>query len=235
MKYIMQWERRMKISNNLFAYIWKGNDNNCNTFLFANILQNNKHIIIDPGHIITPYLREPAFEMLIQQIVKDGLKTEDIGLVLLTHAHPDHFESSIKFREQSKALIALHNNEKIMYNSFDGPEPDLFVEEGLLKLTPPIQDKLEIINTPGHSSGEISFYWPSHKALAVGDVIFYHNTGRVDLPGGDAYQLKTSIEKLSKLDVEYLLCGHPYGHPGVIQGKEAIKKNFDFVLKNIFS
>jgi hypothetical protein len=41
----------MKLTDNLYAYIWQGNDNNCNTYLYAGVLNNNKHIIIDPGHI----------------------------------------------------------------------------------------------------------------------------------------------------------------------------------------
>ena len=224
----------MKLADNLYAYVWKGNDNNCNTYLFANLLHNNKHILIDPGHIITPYLGEPAYQMLIQQITKDGLKTTDIQLIILSHAHPDHFEAARKFQEISKTPIALHKNDEETYRFSGGNSIDIFLEEGELKLTPPLQDKLEIIATPGHSSGEICIYWPSQKALAVGDVAFYRNTGRYDLPGGDVFKLKQSIEKLAKLDVEYLLCGHPYGHPGVIQGKEAIQKNFDFILNYIF-
>jgi hydroxyacylglutathione hydrolase len=222
----------MKLADNLYAYVWKGNDNNCNTYLFANLLEGNKHIIIDPGHIVTPYLGEPAYQMLIQQIKKDGLSPQDIRLVILTHGHNDHFESAVKFQE-NKALIALHKDDVRVYKAFGGEAIDIFLEEGEFKLDPPMTDKLEIINTPGHSPGEISVYWPSHKTLAVGDVVFYRNTGRYDLPGGDLGVLIQSIKKLSKLDVEYLLCGHPYGHPGVIQGKEAIEQNFNFILSNL--
>ena len=93
--------------------------------------------------------------------------------------------------------------------------------------------KLEIFLSPGHSPGHITIYWPERKVLITGDVIFYQSTGRVDLPGGSAADLKQSIERLSGLDVEYLLCGHPYGHPGVIEGKTAVQQNFTFVKRNI--
>lgn len=223
----------MKLAENLYAYVWKGNDNNCNTFLFAHILNAKKHILIDPGHIITPYLHEPAYEMLIAAIDKDGLKVEDIGLVMLTHAHPDHVEAAKKFKEKSGALIALNNDDALMYKRFGLGNIDLALEEGELKLDNSAPTGIQIYSTPGHSPGEVSFYWASKKALAVGDVIFFRNTGRVDLPGGDPRLLKKSIDILSRLDVEYLLCGHPYEHPGVIQGKEAVQKNFDFVKNNI--
>lgn len=224
----------MNLTDGLYVYIWKGSDNNCNTYLFANVLAGNKHVLIDPGHIVTPFLGEPGYKTLIQQISKDGINLEDIKLVLLTHAHGDHVEAAVKFQENSKALIAIHKDDEETYLRSGGRKVDLFLEAGELNLNPPLQDKLEIIATPGHSVGEVSIYWPSHKVLAVGDVVFYCNTGRCDLPGGDPFKLKQSIEKLAKLDVEYLLCGHPYGHPGVIQGKEAIKKNFAFILENIF-
>jgi hydroxyacylglutathione hydrolase len=224
----------MKLTENLYAYVWKGNDNNCNSYIFANTLKDNKHILIDPGHIITPYLHEHAFEILNKEIEKDGLKSEDIGLILLTHPHPDHFESALKFQELYKAQVGIHKDALNMYQNFDGNKIDLILKEGDLVSKDLIKDKIELIYTPGHAPGEISIYWPSQKALAAGDVVFFQNTGRCDLPGGDPSLLKKSIETLSKLDLEFLLCGHPYGHPGVIQGKETIKKNFSFILNNFF-
>ena len=222
----------MKLADNLYAYIWKGNDNNCNSYIFAGVLKNDKHIIIDPGHIITPYLREPAFEVLSREIENDGLKTEDIGMIIITHAHPDHVEAAGKFRDKSKALVALHKDEEAIYQMFGGGKADLYLAEGEAK-DDIFKAKLEIIHTPGHSPGEISVYWPEKKALAVGDVIFYRNVGRVDVPGGNPQLLIESIDKLSKLDTEYLLCGHPYGHPGVIHGKDAIRDNINFIKENI--
>jgi hydroxyacylglutathione hydrolase len=224
----------MKLAENLYAYVWKGNDNNCNSFLFANVLSGNKHLLIDPGHIITPYLREPAFEMLVKEIGGDGLKIEDIGLIVLTHAHPDHVESAAKFKSVSHAPVAMHKDDENAFRMFGGAKADLFLAEGEIRTVPPTSSKLEIIHTPGHSPGEICIYWPQSKALAVGDVVFYRSTGRTDLPGGDQDLLKTSIQKLARLDTEYLLCGHPYNHPGVIQGQKAIKANFDLILDNYF-
>jgi glyoxylase-like metal-dependent hydrolase (beta-lactamase superfamily II) len=227
-------EKHVKLTDNLYAYVWDGNDNNCNTYLFANVLQDNKHIIIDPGHVITPYLREPAYDILVKKINQDELKTDDIGIVLLTHAHPDHFESAQKIKQNNHSLIAMYQTEEQIYQIFGGGKIDLPLKEGELRLDNSVKEKLEIIHTPGHSPGHISLFWPDKKALAVGDVIFYHNTGRVDLPGGDPRLLKESIDKLSKLDVEYLLCGHPYDNPGVIQGKAAVRENFEFLKANIW-
>jgi hydroxyacylglutathione hydrolase len=224
----------MKLTDNLYAYVWKGNDNNCNTFIYGGVLEANKHILIDPGHIITPFLREPAYEMLTREIAKDGLNIKDIGLVVLTHAHPDHVEAAHKFKEASQAKIALHKDDAGPLKMFGGSQVDFNLAEGQLTAGNLVQSRLWIYHVPGHSPGHIAVYWPEKKALAVGDVVFFRNTGRVDLPGGNPALLKKSIDKLAALDAEYLLCGHPYGHPGVIQGKKAIQDNFAFLKENIF-
>jgi hydroxyacylglutathione hydrolase len=223
----------MKIIENLYAYVWQGEDNNCNSYLYANTL-GNKHILIDPGHIITPYFKEAGFDTLVKGIEQDGLKAEDIGMVFITHAHPDHIEAARKFREKYGAKVAVYSGEAPSYKMLKGGEVDWMLEAGPLTADKRVSEKLEVIHTPGHSAGEVSLYWPAKKALAVGDVIFFRNTGRVDLPGGDPAELKMSIEKMSKLDVEYLLCGHPYQHPGVITGKQQVKANFDFLLENLW-
>jgi hydroxyacylglutathione hydrolase len=224
----------MKLTDNLYAYVWKGNDNNCNTFVYGSVLNGNKHILIDPGHVITPFLREPAYEMLTRDIVKDGLSITDIGMIVLTHAHPDHVEGAWKLKEASQAKVALHKDDAGALKMFGGRPVDFNLAEGEFKAENLVQSKLVIYHVPGHSPGHIAVYWPEKKALAVGDVVFFRNTGRVDLPGGNPALLKKSIDKLSSLDAEYLLCGHPYGHPGVLQGKKAIQENFAFLKENIF-
>jgi hydroxyacylglutathione hydrolase len=154
-------------------------------------------------------------------------------LIVLTHAHPDHVEAARIFKEKSHAKVALHKADAEIFKMFGGSTVDYYLEEGELKAGNLVKAKLQIYHTPGHSPGGIAVYWPEKKALAVGDDVFFRNTGRVDLPGGDGALLTQSIDKLSKLDAEYVLCGHPYGHPGVIQGKKAVKDNFDFLKENI--
>jgi len=220
----------MKLVANLHAYVWQGSDNNCNSYVLAHALKDDKHVIIDPGHIVTPFYREPALNMLVNEMKGDGIDAADIGLVVLTHAHPDHSEAAPLIQERCRAMVALHRADEPMYRSFGG-RVDSFLEEGELKLI--TKTKISVFHTPGHSPGHIALYLPEHKALIAGDVVFYQSTGRVDLPGGSARALKASIQRLSELDIEYLLCGHPYGHPGVIVGSTAVRNNFDFIKRNI--
>jgi glyoxylase-like metal-dependent hydrolase (beta-lactamase superfamily II) len=222
----------MRIVDNLYAYVWQGNDNNCNTYVFASVFQDGKHLVIDPGHLKTPFYQEPGLEKLFTEMEKEGLDSARIGLVILTHAHPDHCQAAMAIREKRQALIAMHEMEAVAYQQMGG-KADFYLVEGDLQLDGKKPLKLMIYHSPGHSPGHITLYWPENKVLIAGDVIFYHSTGRADLSGGNSRILKESIQKLSQLDIEYLLCGHPYGHSGVIQGKAGVQENFEFLRRNI--
>jgi len=222
----------MRLVGDLFSYVWSGRDNNCNSYVLAGVLTGDRHVLIDPGHVTTPALREPALQSLYERMEADGIDPTAIGLVLLTHCHPDHSEAANVLREETRALVALHEAEADLYARFGG-KVDLFLGEGDLDLGTESPVRLEVFHSPGHSPGHTTMYWPQEKVLIAGDLIFYQSTGRVDLPGGDARALKSSIERLSELDIEYVLCGHPYGHSGIIEGAAEVEQNFEFLRTHV--
>jgi glyoxylase-like metal-dependent hydrolase (beta-lactamase superfamily II) len=87
-----------------------------------------------------------------------------------------------------------------------------------------------VIFTPGHSPGSICLHWEEKKVLISGDTVFYMGVGRTDLFGGNIEALAKSIERLSKLDIEYLIPGHGE----MLKGKTAINKNFKLILDEFF-
>ena len=89
--------------------------------------------------------------------------------------------------------------------------------------------EMELIHAPGHSPDSICYYLKADKALICGDVIFHNNVGRVDIPGGSIDELSKSIERLSELEVEYLLPGHM----DIVTGKENVAENFRFVKEHV--
>ena len=245
----------MRLIDNLYYYPWSGRGNNCNSYLFADVLRSDRpHIIIDPGHVVNE-MGEQCLNYLLKSINADGIKAEEIGLILNTHAHVDHNESNQPLVEKTlrksatgkteQALIALHKDAvnyqrtmspqwaKLLGTEFDF-EPNFFLEQGDLNLGKENKLNLEVIETPGHSPGSICFYWPDKKVLITGDVVFYGGVGRTDLPGGDGKLLKQSIERLSKFDTEYLLPGHSTEFGGIIKGKEKVTQNFSFIKINYF-
>ena len=222
----------MKLLDNLHIYVWQGKDNNCNTYVIPGILENGKHVVVDPGHIKTPAMGQPALEMLFTEMEQDGLDTDAIGLVILTHCHSDHSEATKVLRETHQALVTIHHTEAAILKK-QGGEADFFLQEGNLDLGEKSKTNLNIFHTPGHSPGHITIYMPVEKVLMAGDLIFYRSIGRTDLPGGNGKQMMQSIDRMSKLDIECLLCGHPYGHPGVLVGKEEVEANFEFLRTNL--
>jgi glyoxylase-like metal-dependent hydrolase (beta-lactamase superfamily II) len=222
----------MRLVGDLFAYVWPGRDNNCNSYLLAGVLKDDRHVVIDPGHVMTPAVGEAGLQSLYERMEEDGLDPASIGLVLLTHFHPDHSEAANEIRDRTRALVALHEAEAGLYSRLGG-KVDLFLGEGGLDLGTKSPVQLAVFHSPGHSPGHTTMYWPQERVLFAGDLIFYQSTGRVDLPGGDPRALKNSINRLSELDIEYVLCGHPYGHSGIIQGADEVRQNFEFLRTNI--
>jgi glyoxylase-like metal-dependent hydrolase (beta-lactamase superfamily II) len=158
----------------------------------------------------------------------DGLSESSIGFVILTHAHPDHCESAAHLREKQGSLVAIHEADEPAYREMGGTV-DIFLDEGDLELSSQTKTRLQILHSPGHTQGHVTLYWPEQKVLIAGDCIFYRSTGRTDFPGGDGVALRRSIDRLSRLDIEYLLCGHAYGNPGILKGREAVQENFRYI------
>lgn len=217
----------MKLIDNLYFYPEKGMLDS-NTY----VIRGNPSIIIDPG--------SPQFlPALIQDLQKDGIQPKDINIIANTHLHGDHCWANEAFKKSSGAKIMCHPLQKRFWETtvfetarFFGLPPMEFTEDGLLD-----ESKLdtgdmefELIPSPGHSPDSICFYCRKEKVLICGDVIFNENTGRVDLPGGNADELKQSIEKLSALPIEYFLPGHM----DILTGAEKIKRNFEFVKQYVF-
>jgi glyoxylase-like metal-dependent hydrolase (beta-lactamase superfamily II) len=222
----------MRLVGDLFAYVWSGRDNNCNRYVLAGVLKDDRHVVIDPGHVTTPALGEAGLQGLRDEMESDGIDPDAIGLVLLTHCHPDHSEAASVIREETGALVAIHEAEAGIYSQLGGTV-DLLLGEGNLDLGTKSPMQLTVFHSPGHSPGHMTIYWPREKALIAGDLIFYRSTGRVDLPGGSPEALRNSIARLSELEIEYVLCGHPYGHSGIIEGGDEVRRNFDFLRTHL--
>jgi glyoxylase-like metal-dependent hydrolase (beta-lactamase superfamily II) len=216
----------MQVIENLYAYPWQGSDNNCNSYVLKGVLKGGKHLVIDPGHLVTPYYRQAGLEILLGKMADEGIDADSIGCVVLTHGHPDHCEAAVSLREENRVLVALHEADSGLFSSLGG-NADFFLKEGMLQLDG--GTALQIIHSPGHTPGHVTIYWPAQKVLIAGDCIFYRSIGRADLPGGNYGVLQKTIDTLSRLDCEYLLCGHPYGHPGIIMGSDEVQANFRYI------
>ena len=153
-------------------------------------------VIVDPGDEAPKLLG--ALESL-------GIET--VEAILITHTHFDHVGAVAPVAEATNAPVYVPELEKqvlanIMdyvpwpgFGPFESYEADHTVGGGetleLAGLT------VDVIFTPGHSPGHVTYAIADEGALFSGDVLFEGSVGRVDLPGGDWPTLLASIEKLA--------------------------------------
>lgn len=208
----------MEILDHLHLFPWNSmTANNCNTYF----IDGEKRILIDPGHY-------HLFDHVRNGLSRLSLSPEDMDLVIITHGHPDHMEG-VRIFQGTNAIVAVSSAEMAFIQTvaphygkalgIPDFEPQVLLQEGDLKVG---DLSFEVIPTPGHSPGSICLYWPDRKVLFTGDVVFNQGIGRTDLPGGNGRELKESIRRISRLDVEYLLTGHG----DIVKGSEAVKANF---------
>jgi len=219
----------MQITDNLHAFLWNSSAiNNCNTYL----IDGPTRVLIDPGHL-------NLFEHVQKGLTSLGMKIADIGLVITTHAHPDHIEA-VQLFNKTEALTAISEEEwkfvkemrdfidSVFGINIDAIAPKFFLQEGNFVVT---GLELTVFHTPGHSPGSLSIYWPKQKVLFTGDLIFKNGIGRTDFPGGNSTLLKKSVERLRELEIEMLLPGHGE----IISGAKEIRTNFDTIERFWFS
>lgn len=139
-----------------------------------------------------------------------GKTWDDIKLILLTHAHEDHIANLPK-------ILDLTGGPEVMLGEGDveslkeqtGVEADMGLEQG------DVIDAcggIEMINIPGHSDGNLSFYLRGEKAMIVGDTIFGDDDGNLYTPPAkyskDGDVAAKEIRKLLDYDFDKLLLAH---------------------------
>jgi glyoxylase-like metal-dependent hydrolase (beta-lactamase superfamily II) len=155
---------------------------------------SDRAIMIDPGD-------EP--DRLMQPLAERGLTLEAI---LLTHCHFDHIGAVTPVARATGAPVYCPEIEvgvlaDIMsyvpwpgFGPFESYEADHTVKGGEKLSLAGLE--IEVLFTPGHSPGHVTYSIREEAALFSGDVLFQNSVGRVDLPGGDWDTLLESIRML---------------------------------------
>jgi hydroxyacylglutathione hydrolase len=125
-----------------------------------------------------------------------------LDMILLTHHHDDHIAGSdaIRARYGAQVIGAAADAHRL-------PKLDRSVREGdTLALG---ASSAEVIDTPGHTRGHISFYFPDGGVLICADTLFSLGCGR--LLEGTAAEMFASLRKFAVLPPTTLVCcGHEY-------------------------
>ena len=85
--------------------------------------------------------------------------------------------------------------------------------------------KLQVVHTPGHTKGSICLYEPVTRSLFTGDTIFSEGIGRTDFPGGNADEMRESIERLIEFHKDRNISKIYPGHGPITDG-ECIKNAY---------
>ena len=181
---------------------------------------------------------DPAWDggFLGAQIAEGGWT---LAAVWLTHAHFDHFAGLADLLESTPDraddfFVGLHKKDMPLWKVKGGavmfgvpvksaPNPDHFFQDGEeLKIG---NYRFDVLYTPGHSAGHVSFHCPSEEVLFSGDLIFNQGIGRTDLLGGSYKTLIKSIEThvLPLPDETIIYSGHG---PETTVGAERIGNPF---------
>jgi glyoxylase-like metal-dependent hydrolase (beta-lactamase superfamily II) len=151
-------------------------------------------LVIDPGD---------ESERILATAETMGARIEAI---LLTHCHVDHIGAVAPIAAATGAPVYCPEAEAPIladissyvripgigpYENYDADET---VSGGetleLAGLT------IDVIPTPGHCVGHVTYSVRDEEAIFSGDVLFQSSVGRVDLPGGDGPTLMRSIRTL---------------------------------------
>jgi hydroxyacylglutathione hydrolase len=179
-----------------------------NCYLVRASAEAGTAVMIDPG--------EEA-ERLIAAVEGAGVTLEAI---LLTHCHFDHIGAVAPVARATGAQVWCPEIETDLltdlmtympypeFGPYESYEPEHTVSGGeVLELA---GMEIDVLFTPGHSPGHVTYAPRAANAIFSGDVLFQSSIGRTDLPGGDhAELLRTIAALIDRFDDEtHVLPGH---------------------------
>jgi glyoxylase-like metal-dependent hydrolase (beta-lactamase superfamily II) len=149
-----------------------------------------RSIVVDPGPSILSHLDAVASS------------AGEVGVVLLTHHHPDHAEAAREFAERvGSGVRALDPAYRL--GSEGLADGDVVEVDGL---------EVRVVGTPGHTSDSLSFLVPAERAVLTGDTVLGRGTTVVAHPDGQLGAYLDSLDRLHTLaeahEVDAIWPGH---------------------------
>jgi glyoxylase-like metal-dependent hydrolase (beta-lactamase superfamily II) len=137
-------------------------------------------VVVDPGP------DDPAHLAAIGR----RLAGATVGVVLVTHSHPDHLPLAEKLAGEHKASV----------RRYPGLGDGDVVRVGTLNIT--------ALHTPGHSADHLCFWLEQDRALFTGDLVLGRGSSMVTYPGGNVADYLHSLERVVALQPRILFPGH---------------------------
>ncbi len=137
-------------------------------------------VVIDPGPDDDQHLAK----------LEGALAGATVGLVLVTHSHPDHLPLAARLAARHHARVLRHPELK------DGD----ILQVGRVKL--------RALFTPGHASDHFCFVREEDRAIFTGDLVLGRGSTMITYPDGDMAAYFRSLDRVIALRPEILFPGH---------------------------
>ncbi len=188
--------------------------------------ESGKAVVIDPGS---------EGERIYGRLRKLGL---DLSAILITHAHYDHSLAAWTLKKLCGSEIYLNSEDRnSLLQVIFGLAARFFPE--IRPVSPNEVDRtlaegdrlqfgairIEVLATPGHTPGHVSFYLKDQGIVFSGDLIFAGSIGRTDFAGGSLQQLLESVRtRIFSLPEQTLI--YPGHGPVTTVGREKSQNPF---------
>jgi len=169
-------------------------------------LATNVHVLADPStrEAIAIDTAIPSLAFVTGELNARGWT---LKLIVSTHGHWDHIGDNAAVAAHTSAPIAVHPLDRVRLERpsrgiapFDIPPsvPAVELAEGGVIRFGGL--RLDVLHTPGHTEGSVCLWSADEGILFSGDTLFAAGWGRVDLPGGSAEAMASSLARLARLD-----------------------------------
>jgi glyoxylase-like metal-dependent hydrolase (beta-lactamase superfamily II) len=174
---------------------------------------------------------------ILRAVKQLGYQPKDLEMIILTHAHLDHFGSAASLKAKTGAQVLGHKDDVEYYEQggigampgFISGEKDYnlmlqgkFLGAAPVKIDRSLNDgdqigEWEVIHTPGHTPGTINLYSQTRRVLITGGWTIPGKSHRESSKYKNPFvgyistrpeQLHDSRMRLAGLDFETLLCSH---------------------------
>jgi glyoxylase-like metal-dependent hydrolase (beta-lactamase superfamily II) len=192
-------------------------------------------------------------QIILSEIARIGRKPMDLKHIILTHAHKSHLGGLAAIKTVSQATVCAHDWEvDIIAGRREATRVSLFPPRrpfavyrlqaglalGLGRHKPCEVDRrlkagdavgpLQVVPTPGHTPGSLSFWWPERRALFAGDVIATWPEFAAGWPGLtlDNDENLRSVGQLTDFSQAEILCvghGEPITHDAAKEIRQLVK------------
>jgi hydroxyacylglutathione hydrolase len=167
--------------------------------LFGCLKDNFGVLVHDPVSGATAAIDAPEAAPIEAALKASGWKLTDI---LITHHHYDHTDGVRELKERHGARVVAPRDEAAKIPAVDATAGDGdTVAVGTLTA--------QVIGTPGHTLGQINYYFPAAKLLFAGDTLFSIGCGRV-IEGTPDMMWQTLLKLRALPNDTALYCGHEY-------------------------